>query len=173
MENQKGQKGQKREKRERKRLTLEQMQEIARKLTHDTLLEYEVPEGAFDGAALGGFIEGRHRVFQLYLPAERPQDGRILTSARVCMDDGGATIEVFGLQRKGVSAPQPGSEVTQRWIEAGKLLAVDRGAQVSCPACELAMLEARDTPTSPGTGGVERYLSCPRCGTHNVILLRC
>lgn len=169
MENQKGEKGQQGE---RKRLTLEQMEEIARKLTHDTLLEYEIPEGAFDGAVLGVLIERRHRVFQLYLPAERPQDGRILTSTRVCMDDGGATIEVFGLQRKSVSAPQPRSEATQRWIEAGKLLAVDGGAQVSCPECALAVLEVRDTPTSVGPGGVERHLSCPRCGAYNAILLR-
>lgn len=35
----------------------------------------------------------------------------------------------------------------------------------------VVQLEVRDTPTSVGPGGVERHLSCPRCGAYNAILL--
>lgn len=57
---------------------------------------------------------------------------------------------------------------TQRWIEAGKILATNPTATVRCPRCEDANLEVQDVQIGDR---VERHLRCPECGGYNAILL--
>lgn len=58
-----------------------------------------------------------------------------------------------------------------RWVSAGTALAIDPLARVTCPRCEEACLDVQDIPLGQ-TGGVERHLRCPTCGTYEAILIR-
>jgi hypothetical protein len=82
------------------KLKLAEAEEIAKKLTHDALMEYEIPPEICDRLALGVLFEGDYRVFMLYVPGERPKDGKIVSRVRVSLVDGTAEVEVLGLERK-------------------------------------------------------------------------
>jgi len=60
---------------------------------------------------------------------------------------------------------------TSRWIEAGKLLALDSQAQVPCPRCQEADLTVTDVSLPNDPQLIERHMSCPRCGAYNAIRL--
>ncbi len=55
-----------------------------------------------------------------------------------------------------------------RWIEAGKILAVDPAAQVVCPVCEGAYLVVTDVGWNDGLH-MDRHMQCPHCGARNVL----
>lgn len=57
---------------------------------------------------------------------------------------------------------------TQRWIEAGKILAADATAEVRCPRCVKGDLQVQDVQIGDR---IERHLRCPKCGGYNAILL--
>lgn len=63
------------------------------------------------------------------------------------------------------------STEVERWVEAGKVLAVNPSAPVSCPRCQKAQLVVDDV-AMPGSGGIiERHLRCPRCQAYNALRL--
>lgn len=56
----------------------------------------------------------------------------------------------------------------ERWIEAGKVLALDPSAKVLCPRCTSTYLTVRDVPLGPTK--MERHLRCASCGAYNAII---
>jgi DNA-directed RNA polymerase subunit RPC12/RpoP len=59
------------------------------------------------------------------------------------------------------------------WVEAAKILGVDPLAKVKCPVCGQAYLDVHDEAiSSEPERRHERYLTCPRCGARNVMLMR-
>jgi hypothetical protein len=59
------------------------------------------------------------------------------------------------------------STETERWIEAGKTLAVDPAAKVSCPRCLDAYLMVTDVTVPNQPGLMERHMQCPKCDAYN------
>ena len=60
------------------------LEEIARVATAEALRDFEpVPETWRRELALGTLFEGDDRVFELYVPGERPSDAIVISSARV------------------------------------------------------------------------------------------
>lgn len=60
----------------------------------------------------------------------------------------------------------------RRWIEAGKILAVDKTALVRCPERGDGTLTVRDMVVASDPSMIERYLVCDMCGARNIILMR-
>lgn len=58
-------------------------------------------------------------------------------------------------------------EDSRRWIEAAKILALDAGAQVSCPVCGDGVLAVTDIDYELDVVMIERHLICPVCGASN------
>jgi C4-type Zn-finger protein len=64
------------------------------------------------------------------------------------------------------------SEITNRWIEAGKTLSVDSNAKVKCPVCESATLQVKDERSESEPSLLERHMTCPSCGAYNSLRLK-
>jgi hypothetical protein len=60
----------------------------------------------------------------------------------------------------------------RRWIEAGKILAADRSAVVSCPENGDGTLAVQDEVSEVDPSMMERWLVCTRCGARNAIRMR-
>ena len=81
-------------------LPIECLREIARERTYRALRGYEITSDMRDALALDVLIQGDDRVFQLFLPGAKPEDGRILTRVIVNAVSGEAgPVEVY-LQKK-------------------------------------------------------------------------
>ena len=78
-----------------KRLKLEELQERARALTSEALKDYEIPDAMRAKIALGTLFDGEDRVFELYIPGERPEDAIIISRARINSFTGEGAVEVF------------------------------------------------------------------------------
>jgi hypothetical protein len=63
------------------------------------------------------------------------------------------------------------SEITRRWIEAGKLIAEDVNSQVLCPVCQVEMLKVLDVNNATSPSHLERHMSCSHCGAYNSLRL--
>lgn len=63
------------------------------------------------------------------------------------------------------------SEVTKRWIEAGKMLAENPNFQVLCPVCQKGILEIKDVTNKSNPNELERYMTCHVCGAQNSLRL--
>ena len=63
------------------------------------------------------------------------------------------------------------SEVTKRWIEAGKVLAQDANAKVLCPVCQAETLKITDVRNESNPIELERHMSCTACGASNSLRL--
>jgi hypothetical protein len=61
-------------------------------------------------------------------------------------------------------------EVIAKWIAAAKAFGTDPRAKVLCPRCATAPLAVTDA-TWPDGSHVDRYMSCPMCGEHNVLTI--
>lgn len=61
---------------------------------------------------------------------------------------------------------------TRRWIEAGKILAVDRSAVVACPEHGDGTLMVHDEVSEADPTMMERHLVCDKCGAQNIIRMR-
>jgi hypothetical protein len=85
-----------------RRKPLEELEEIARVLTQTTLVHYEIPESIGNNLVLGTLFDGDDRIFQLYIPGDRPEDAQIISSVRINVFTGQASIEVF-LNRRDTS----------------------------------------------------------------------
>ena len=83
-----------------KKLSLDDMQEIARSVTQKELEKYVIPEGIKGQLVLTTLFEGDDRVFVLYVPAERRSDANVIARARVNTISGDVSVEIFGLEKK-------------------------------------------------------------------------
>lgn len=63
------------------------------------------------------------------------------------------------------------SEVTKRWIEAGKVLAQDPSIPVLCPVCQAETLKITDERNEANPSELERQMNCSACGAHNSLRL--
>lgn len=84
---------------------LDELQEIARKLTFSALESFVIPEEYRATMTLGVFFEGDIRVFELYVPGEQPKDAKIISRARINSRTGEGSVEVIGLAPKSPSPP--------------------------------------------------------------------
>ncbi len=84
---------------------LEELQEIARKMTFAALERYEIPEEYRPLMTLGVFFEGESRVFELYVTGETPQDAKVISQARINSLTGEGSVKIFGLKRKPTPTP--------------------------------------------------------------------
>jgi len=64
------------------------------------------------------------------------------------------------------------SEKSKKWIEAGKLLAVDVNASVICPECGLVKLTTADNINENNPQETERLIFCTSCGAKNYLRLK-
>jgi DNA-directed RNA polymerase subunit RPC12/RpoP len=63
------------------------------------------------------------------------------------------------------------SEITSRWIAAGKILSEDAAARVLCPVCQSRILEISDVHNESKPEELERHMSCSACGARNSLRL--
>ncbi len=64
------------------------------------------------------------------------------------------------------------SNITMKWIQAGKVLAQDSSKLVLCPQCEHTTLEVTDVINEVNPTEFERLMSCPICGAKNILRLK-
>jgi hypothetical protein len=79
----------------KKLLKLKEMEEIARKATQTALQEYKKPDDDMRNLTLGTGITDEEGTFELYFAAERPQDAKVISFARVDRRTGAVSVEVF------------------------------------------------------------------------------
>jgi hypothetical protein len=80
----------------RELLKLEEMEEIAKKATHDALLSYPRLEGPdSDNLTLGTRLTDEEGIFELYIAGQRPVDARVISCARVDRRSGAVSVHVF------------------------------------------------------------------------------
>ena len=60
---------------------------------------------------------------------------------------------------------------TLLWIEAGKLIAENPAALVSCPVCASSNLSVTDYRRAETSPELEREMCCPSCGARNFLRL--
>jgi hypothetical protein len=80
---------------------LEELQEIARVATLKALEGYPISEEMRTQLVLGVQFEGDVRIFELYLPGERPQDALIISEATVHRVTKDVTVRVFNPPQRG------------------------------------------------------------------------
>jgi len=64
------------------------------------------------------------------------------------------------------------TEKSKKWIEVGKLLAIDSTANVVCPECGLAKLYVEDKINKNNSTEIERLIFCMSCGARNYLRLK-
>lgn len=62
-------------------------------------------------------------------------------------------------------------EVHLKWVEAGKILALDPAKKVSCPQCDSSYLQVSDVRNENNRSQLERILTCPSCLATNILRL--
>ena len=62
-----------------KQIPLDELQERARQMTLAALKEFVVPEHFKSSLTLGVQFDGDFRVFELYVPGEKPSDARVMS----------------------------------------------------------------------------------------------
>ena len=83
-----------------KLLSSKEMEPLARKATYETLKGYlPPPEEDMKNLTLGISDNDDYGLFELYIAAERPEDAKVLTEARVDRRTGAVEVKVF-LPRK-------------------------------------------------------------------------
>ena len=83
-----------------KRMTLDQLTEIARESARAALSEYEVPPGFLDSVVLGTYQEEDRMIFEMYEPGDSPQDAVVYTETTVDTYSGKHETRVFHLTKK-------------------------------------------------------------------------
>ena len=78
-----------------KKKSLAEVEEIARKLTVESLRKYSIPEKVRSKLVLGTFFDKDDRIFELYIPGDRPEDARVISRVRISTITGEGSIEVF------------------------------------------------------------------------------
>ena len=83
-----------------KLLDFKEMEPLAQKATYETLKGYlPPPEEDMKNLTLGISDDDDYGLFELYIAAERPEDAKVLTEARVNRRTGEVEVKVF-LPRK-------------------------------------------------------------------------
>lgn len=81
-------------------MSLDQLQERARLMTLQQLDRYVIPDEVRSSLTLGVQFEGDTRVFELYVPGERPSDAKVISRVRLNIYSGEGDVEVLGLVAK-------------------------------------------------------------------------
>ena len=80
---------------------LDVLEEVPRVATREALKDYEAPRPEWkDDLVLGTLFDGDWRVFELYVPGQRPSDAIVIASARVHRMTREVSVTVSNLQRK-------------------------------------------------------------------------
>ena len=79
----------------RSKKTLEELQEIARVATREALRDFPELRRFLPDLVLGVIIDGDDRVFELYIPGDRPEDACVISSVRVNSYSGESALEIF------------------------------------------------------------------------------
>jgi hypothetical protein len=83
--------------------SMDDLQEIARMATRSALVGYPGLRALWSELLLGVQFEGDDRIFELYLPGERPEDAQVVSQARVNALSGEVSVAVF----PGAVGPRP------------------------------------------------------------------
>jgi len=84
-----------------RRTELDDLREIARAATRSELENYEpISKEWSDKLALGTLFDGDDRVFELYVPGERPHGAIVITSARVNRHTKAVSVTITNLKRR-------------------------------------------------------------------------
>jgi hypothetical protein len=79
-----------------KLLQLFEMQPVAKEATYSALKAYMPPSDEDKKSlTLGAMLTDEAGIFELYLPADRPQDAKVISRASVNRVTGEVTVEVF------------------------------------------------------------------------------
>jgi hypothetical protein len=78
---------------------LDELREIAKAATHEALKSYERPSKTWeDQLTLGTVFDGDDRIFELYVPGERPADAIVISSVRVNRHTRAVSVQISNLQ---------------------------------------------------------------------------
>lgn len=80
---------------------LEELEEIARAATRKALEGYVIPEEWRKNLTQGTLFEGDDRVFELYVPGEKPENAVVISSARVNRNTKAVTVTISNLKLRG------------------------------------------------------------------------
>jgi len=89
-------------KKNKKRIALKVLQETARQLTFEGLKKFVIPQEIRNKLVLGTLFDGDTRIFELYIPGERPSDAVVISRVRVNSLSGEieGAVEIFTLHSK-------------------------------------------------------------------------
>ena len=79
---------------------LDELEEIARVATQKALENYIVPEEYKNNLVLTTLFDDDNRIFQLYIPGEKPKDALIIATATVNKNTKNITVHASNLQQK-------------------------------------------------------------------------
>lgn len=74
---------------------LAELTEIARQATREALTGRCIPEEIRCELVLGTYWDGDYRLFELYVPGEKPEDARVISKARVHAVTGAVVVDTF------------------------------------------------------------------------------
>ena len=83
-----------------KPIELDQLQERARLMTLEKLEHYLIPDSIRSSLTLGVHFDGDFRIFELYVPGEKPADAKVISRVRTNVYSGEGIVEVVGLEKK-------------------------------------------------------------------------
>lgn len=63
------------------------------------------------------------------------------------------------------------NKIKGRWIEAGKIIAVNSESKVLCPVCQKSFLQVIDVRNEKNSSELERHMICKECGAYNALRL--
>ncbi|MGC3991664.1 MAG: hypothetical protein QM796_18635 [Chthoniobacteraceae bacterium] len=84
----------------KKKYSLDELQERARQMTLATLKNYVIPHSYREKMVLGVSFEKDERIFELYVPGEKPSDAIVISRAVLNSITGQGTVEIIGLEQK-------------------------------------------------------------------------
>ncbi|MEM9074258.1 MAG: hypothetical protein AAGE52_37540 [Myxococcota bacterium] len=77
-------------------LSIAELRDRAKALVRDALSAHPpIPDGYREQLVLGMGLEGDERIFELYVPADRPEDGLLLAIAKLNVHSGEGLVQVF------------------------------------------------------------------------------
>ena len=80
---------------------LDELQELARVATREALEAYEpFPDEWKENLTLGTFFDGDDRIFELYVAAERPAGGIVISSTRINRKTKAVQVTISNLAKK-------------------------------------------------------------------------
>ena len=80
--------------------SLDELEVIAAQTTRRALEEYVIPDTLAACLVRGITFEGDDRIFELYIPGERPEDAVVISQARVNALDGSVKVHIYNLEQR-------------------------------------------------------------------------